>query len=167
MCPEKWEEYIYYIYIYLSLLTGRVHVMPAGLRLCLGLRLSHHGGAERFHHSWLTGPRGGLGNESRRPGGGAWAARVKGRGAAMETSPIVSSAPNTAVTQVHWQCLLWKKRWVRCNRKKRDELLSWCHRSQIINYHEELAVLQIALRVNTFVQNVQMPFLIARNCQIQ
>lgn len=27
----------------------------------------------------------------------------------METSPIVSSAPNTAVAQVHWQSLLWKE----------------------------------------------------------
>lgn len=80
--------------------------MPAGLGLCLWLGLSHHGGAERVHHSWLAGPRGGLGNISRRPRGGAWAARVKGRGAAVETSPVVSTAPNTAVAQVHWQSLL-------------------------------------------------------------
>lgn len=80
--------------------------MPAGLGLCLWLGLSHHGGAERVHHSWLAGPRGGLGNVSRRPRGGAWAARVKGRGAAMETSPVVSTGPNTAVAQVHWQSLL-------------------------------------------------------------
>lgn len=27
----------------------------------------------------------------------------------METSPAVSTAPNTAVAQVHWQSLLWKE----------------------------------------------------------
>lgn len=91
-----------------GVLTGGVHVMSAGLGLRLWLGLCHHGGAERVHHSWLAGPRGGLGNVSRRPRGGAWAARVKGWGAAMETSPVVSTAPNTAVAQVHWQSLLWK-----------------------------------------------------------
>lgn len=83
-----------------------MHVMSTGLRLCLWLWLSHHGGAEWFHHSWLAWPRGGMGNVSRRPRGGAWAARVKGRSAAMETSPTISTAPNTAVAQVHWQSLL-------------------------------------------------------------
>ncbi len=82
--------------------------MSAGLGLRLWLGLCHHGGAERVYHSWLAGPRSGLGNVSRRPRCGAWAARVKGRGAAMETSPVVSTAPNTAVAQVHWQSLLWK-----------------------------------------------------------
>lgn len=59
-------------------LTGGVDVMSAGLGLCLWLGLSHHGGAERVHHSWLAGPRGGLGNVSRRPRGGARAAGVEG-----------------------------------------------------------------------------------------
>ena len=27
----------------------------------------------------------------------------------METSPIISTAPNTAVAQVHWQSLLWRE----------------------------------------------------------
>jgi len=90
-------------------LTG-VHVMSAGLGLCLRLGLRHHGGAERVHRSGLAGPRCSLGNESRRPWGGARAARVKGRGAAMETSPVVPTGPNTAVAQVHRQILLWRQR---------------------------------------------------------
>ncbi len=92
-----------------SVLTGGVHVMSAGLGLCLRLGLSHNGGTEWVHHSRLAGPSGGLRNVSRRPWGGAWAAWVKGRRAAMETSPAVSTAPNTAVAQVHRQSLLWKE----------------------------------------------------------
>lgn len=91
-----------------GILTGRVHIMSAGLGLCLRLGLGHHRGAERVHHSWLARPRGGLGNISRRTWRGARAARVKGRRAAMETSPI-SIASNTAVAQVHRQSLLSKE----------------------------------------------------------
>lgn len=83
--------------------------MSTGLGLCLWLGLSHHGRAERVHGGWLTGPGGGLGNVGRRPRGGARAAGVKGRGAAVETAAAVSSAPNTAAAQVHWQSLLWEE----------------------------------------------------------
>ena len=92
-----------------DVLTWGVDVMSAGLGLCLWLGLSHHGGAERVHHGWLAGPRGGLRNVSGRPRGGAWAARVKGRGAAMETCPAICTTTNTAVAQIHWQSLLWEK----------------------------------------------------------
>lgn len=100
-----------------NVLTWRVHVMSAGLGLCLRLGLSHHWGAKWVHHSWLAGPRGGLRNVSRGPWGGAWAARVKGWRAAMETSPAVSTTPNTAAAQVHRQSLLCKEG--RCYRKRR------------------------------------------------
>lgn len=92
-------------------LTGRMHVVSAGLGLRLRLGLSHHRGAKRVHCSRLAGPRGGLRNVSRGPRGGARAARVKGGRAAMETSPAVSSAPDAAAAQVHGQSLL-------CHRKE-------------------------------------------------
>lgn len=90
-----------------GVLTRRVHVMSACLGLGLRLGLSHHGGAEWVHHGRLAGPRGCMGNISRGSWGGAWAAWVKGWRAAMETSPAVSTTPNAAVAQIHWQSLLW------------------------------------------------------------
>lgn len=83
--------------------------MSAGLGLCLRLGLRHHRRAKGVHHSRLTGPRGGLRNVSRGPRGGARAARVKSRRAAMETGPAVSTTPNAAAAQVHWQGLLCKE----------------------------------------------------------
>lgn len=87
---------------------GWMHVMSAGLWLSLRLRLSHshHGGAEGVHHGRLAGPGGGMGNVGRGSRGGARAAGVKGRGAAMETDPAVSTAAYAAAAQVHGQGLL-------------------------------------------------------------
>lgn len=81
-----------------------MHVVSAGLRL--RLRLSHHGGTERVDGGGLAGPRGGLRHEGRGPRGGAWAAGVKGRCAAMETGSVASSTPDAAAAQIHGQSLL-------------------------------------------------------------
>lgn len=51
----------------MNVLTGGVNVMSAGLRLCLGLGLSRHGGVEGIHYTGLVGARCGLRSVSRGP----------------------------------------------------------------------------------------------------
>ena len=86
-------------------LTGGVHEVPAGGQLGLGVRLGHHGRAERLHDAGLAGPRCGLGDVGRGSGGGARAAGVEGRGA-VETGAAAAASPHAAAAQVHGQGLL-------------------------------------------------------------
>lgn len=77
-------------------LTGRMHVVPAGWKLRLGLWLCDHGRAESIHHTRLAWPWSGLGNKSRRPRGIAWTAWVKGRGAAETATAGATATYSTA-----------------------------------------------------------------------
>lgn len=88
-------------------LTGGMHVVPAGWKLRLGLWLGHHGRTESVHYARLAWTWSGLGNISRRPGGIAWTARVKGRGAA-ETATAGATATYSTATEIHWEGLLGK-----------------------------------------------------------